>query len=368
MAFAPDRDAEARLAAELAAERAPAPMGSAGITTGPRILRVEPFGGRDAARVVVTLDRPAQHSVDDGPGEGTGGPRTVVELFGVEAGAHAARGVADGILAAWAVEATTRGARLVLDLDGPGSRRVFPLQEPYRLVVDVARTPPGVASPRRVRRIALDPGHGGADPGAVGPRGLREKDVALDNAHRAAPVLAREGLEVLLTRDDDRTVSLEERTARANAFAADLLLSIHCNSADNPRRRGVETYVLDTASDVVANRVAARENAASPGATAELGGILASLRIASHASHSRTLAELLQRAALASLSPYREVHDGGVHPAGFYVLLGARMPGALFETSYLSHPEEEERLRTEAYRQRLADAIVNAVAAYRQGR
>jgi N-acetylmuramoyl-L-alanine amidase len=182
-------------------------------------------------------------------------------------------------------------------------------------------------------------------------------------------VLMREGLTVLLTRDDDRYVPLEERTARANAFGADLFVSIHCNAAENHVRHGIETYVLDTTKDEIASRIAARENATSQAATAEIGSILASLRLADQANHSTHLAELLQRAAMVSLRDgYKDVHDGGVHTAGFYVLVGARMPSVLFETSYISNPAEESRLGLEDYKRRLADAIENAVRAYREGR
>jgi N-acetylmuramoyl-L-alanine amidase len=176
-------------------------------------------------------------------------------------------------------------------------------------------------------------------------------------------------VQVLLTRDDDRHVPLDERTARANAYGADLFISVHCNAAPDRAHRGVETYVLDTSKDEMAGRIAARENATSQAATAELGGILASMRIADQSTRSAKLAELLQRAAMASLrSTYPDVVDGGLHTAGFYVLVGARMPAILFETSYVSNAIDEERLGGDDYKQRLADGIVNAVKAYREGR
>jgi len=140
---------------------------------------------------------------------------------------------------------------------------VFYLPEPYRIVIDIARHPPGAASHghRVIERVVLDPGHGGSDPGAIGPSGVREKDVTLDIARKIAPLLAKDGVSVVLTREDDRFVPLEDRTARANAFGADLFVSIHCNAAENRGRHGVETYVLDTTKDDIASRVAARENA-----------------------------------------------------------------------------------------------------------
>jgi N-acetylmuramoyl-L-alanine amidase len=258
----------------------------------------------------------------------------------------------------------------VLDLDGRAYRRVFYLPEPYRVIIDVARHPPGNAhGPRVVARVALDPGHGGSDPGAIGPAGGKEKDVTLAIAKKVAPALARDGVQVVLTRDEDRSVSLEERTARANAFNADLFISIHCNAAEAHTKRGVETYMLDTARDEMAGRIAARENATTAAAGAEIGSILASMRLADQSARSGRLADLLQRAAMASLrTEYPDTIDGGVRAAGFYVLVGARMPGVLFETSYLSNATEEARLVSDDYEQRLADGIVNAVKAYREGR
>jgi N-acetylmuramoyl-L-alanine amidase len=248
---------------------------------------------------------------------------------------------------------------------------VFHLVEPFRVVVDIARNPPGAAarSPRDISRVCVDPGHGGNDPGAIGAAGVKEKDVTLDIAHKVAAELSKDGLAVVLTRDDDRFVSLEDRTARANASGADLFVSVHCNAAPDRAHHGLETYVLDTTKDDIAARVAARENATSQAATQEIGSILASMRLADQATHSTHLAELLQRAALASIrDKYPRASDGGVKTAGFYVLVGARMPAVLFETSYMSNPTEEELLGGDEYRQRLADGIANAVKAYREGR
>jgi len=339
----------------------------------PQLVRIEQWSGRDAARVVLVLDRPAKFRAGDEAGAGGRLPRTFVELDGVDVGATPRDVAINGIVTRIGAEATSTGARVTLQLDGQAYRKVFYLPEPYRVVVDIARQPPGVAHAagrRSVARVVVDPGHGGYDPGAIGPTGIKEKDVTLDIAHRVAPVLARDGVQVVLTRDDDRFVSLEERTARANAFGADLFISIHCNASETPGKgRGVETYVLDTTRDDISDRVAARENATSQQANLELGSILSSMRLADQASRSTKLAELLQRSALASLRmKFPDVHDGGLHTAGFYVLVGARMPSVLFETSYVSHPVEEQRLATEDYRQRLADAIVNAIKAYREGR
>ncbi len=363
---------EQGLAGEGQLVRAASRGGAASPDAPPHVLRIEQWPGKDTARVVVTLDKMARFRAGDDvlPGGG-GGARTYVDLDGVDLGAGARDIAVDGMVTRLRSYTTTTGSRIALDLDGRGYRRVFFLPEPFRVVIDVARHPP-VASARgkrNVTRVVLDPGHGGSDPGAIGSGGLREKDVTLDVAHRVAPILAKDGILVLLTRDDDRFVKLEERTARANAFEGDLFVSIHCNAAENHAHRGVETYVLDTANGDIAARVAARENATSAGAAADLGAILSTMRMADQATRSNKLAELLQRATVASLAPsYGDIPDSGVHTAGFYVLVGARMPSALFETSYISNPTDEERLGSEDFRKQLADAIANAIRAYREGR
>jgi N-acetylmuramoyl-L-alanine amidase len=228
-----------------------------------------------------------------------------------------------------------------------------------------------------VRRVAVDPGHGGTDSGAVGPTGLREKDVTLDIAHRLAPLLAHElKIETLVTRDDDTYVPLDMRTARANAFHADLFVSIHCNASENPAARGVQTFVLDEARDPegFAARVAARENAPKGKAQAlgnmeEVTAIGMTLNPAEMRASSRHMADLLQRSVLSSLlGRYKDTKDQGVKTAGFFVLVGADMPAVLFETAFISNVEDESRLATADYRQKLADAILNAIRAYKSGK
>lgn len=344
----------------------------AGLSEGvSRLVRVDVWPGDDAARVVVSLDQPASYRVADEVASGGSSAQTFIDLDGVDLGTGSSDLAESGILRRVHAEATRTGSRVVLDLAGHAWRHVFTMPEPFRIVIDVARRPPGALThaPREVSRVVLDPGHGGRDTGAVGPAGIVEKEVTLDIAHRAAGVLVSQGLEILLTRDDDRFVALEERAARANAFAADLFVSIHCNASEGKARHGVETYVLDASRDEIAARVAARENEMTPTASAELAQMLGGLRLADQARHSTQFAHLLQRSATTAIRMrYGEAPAGGVHFAGFYVLVGARMPSALFETSYISNPVEEERLGSVEYRQLLADAIVNAIRAYREGR
>jgi len=165
---------------------------------------------------------------------------------------------------------------------------------------------------------------------------------------------------------------IDLRAARANTFHADLFVSIHCNASENGAARGVQTFVLDEARDPdgLAARVAARENAQKGhGGEALSAAMLSTLDVAATGARSRHVADLLQRAALGSLLPrYPDTKDQGIKTAGFFVLVGADMPAVLFETAFISNPEEEGRLNTADYRQKMADAIVNAVRAYKAGK
>jgi len=344
-----------------------------GELTGPaRVTKIERYAAADAARIVVYLTRAATYKVGF-LDEGSKSPRLFVDIDGATYQGAKAFDVG-GLVARVRVGAEATRTRVVLDLNATAYRHVFYMPEPFRLVIDVSKDPPQVREeaargPRRVRRVVLDPGHGGHDPGASGPSGLREKDVTLDIAHRAAPLIARElGISTLLTRDGDDYVALDERTARANAFQADLFISIHCNATEDGAGRGVMTFVLDDSRDAASTRLAARENDASAEAAAELAGALSRGEGSLSAGRSNHFAELLQRSAIASLSPsYGDIPNSGIKRAGFYVLAGARMPAVLFETSFISNSVGETRFNSGDFRQKIADAIVNAIRAYRDG-
>jgi N-acetylmuramoyl-L-alanine amidase len=336
-----------------------------------RITQIERYPGKEAARIVVFMSAPASFQVGQLAAEPPSGK---ARLF-VDIPAASYTGVTQfdvgGIVERVRVGKQLQGVRVVLDLADSVSEQVFYLPEPFRLVIDVSRA--STLGPRKkdreIQRVVLDPGHGGHDPGATGSQGLREKDVVLDIAHRAAPLIARElGISTLLTRDLDAFVPLDERVARANAFAADLFISIHCNANETHSGRGVMTFVLDNAADASAATVAARENAASLAASAELASAMGRMADARVAAASIHFAELVQKASISAMQPrYPDIRDGGVHRAGFYVLAGARMPAVLFEASFISHPIDEQRLNTPDYRQKLADGLVNAIRAYRDG-
>jgi len=343
-----------------------------------KVVAVEPLSGDDSARVVVRLSGPATFEVGVLGADGAGkNPRLFVDIARAGSRGVARETESTGLVRRVRIGAHAGGTRVVLDLAAVASRRVFYLPDPFRIVIDVgtrvrpAESTAAPGAPREVRRIAIDPGHGGNDAGAVGPTGLKEKDVTLDIAHRVAPLLAHElGVETLLTRDSDAYVPLDLRAARANSFHADLFVSIHCNASENGAARGVQTFILDEARDPdgVAARVAARENA-QRGDAGGIGALLKSLNPAEMAARSRHVADLLQRSALGSLQPrYPDTRDQGVKTAGFFVLVGADMPAVLFETAFISNADEEGRLATADYRQKLADAILNAVRAYKAGK
>jgi len=345
-------------------------------TGGPaRITGVERYPGEESARIVVVLTQPAAFEVGFIPQQGGVDARLFVDVKGAKYKGPLGF-ESTGLVKRVRLGQRPEGTRVVLDLAAPVYRRIFYLPEPFRLVIDVATTPPTEPAPpvatgqRLVRRVVLDAGHGGHDPGATGPNGLREKDVTLDIAHRAAPLLARElGITTLMTRDADEFVALDERTARANAFKADLFVSIHCNASEDAQAHGFMTFVLDDSKDALAAEIAARENAASPAAAAELASVMGQVVDEASLARSVHFAELLQRSAAASLGlEYTGASDRGVRRAGFYVLAGAHMPAVLFEVSFISDETEALRLNTGDYRQKLADAIVNAVRAYREGR
>jgi N-acetylmuramoyl-L-alanine amidase len=216
------------------------------------------------------------------------------------------------------------------------------------------------------RRIVIDAGHGGHDPGTIGAGGVQEKDVVLDVALRVERMVRKElGAEVVMTRSTDVFIPLEERTAIANSKGADLFLSIHANSSRNPQAKGIETYFLNFAADAHAEAVAARENAISAATLKDLQNLVRAIALNSKVDESRDFAASVQEAMVENMRPHNpEVQDRGVHTAPFYVLIGANMPSILAEIAFLSHPEDEKRLKKSDYRERIAASLLEGVRAY----
>jgi len=216
-------------------------------------------------------------------------------------------------------------------------------------------------------RIAIDPGHGGHDPGAKA-RGLTEADLVLSVALKLEKLLLNQpGTEVILTRRTNAYVSLEERTAIANRAGADLFLSIHANASANPAAQGIETYFLNFASSDAAEAVAARENVSSARSMRDLQDIVRAIALNNKVDESRDLARLVQASLHQRLrETSSDVKNLGVKQAPFMVLIGATMPSVLAEVSFITNAKEASRLKTEKYRQHIADALLAAILRYRQ--
>ncbi len=218
----------------------------------------------------------------------------------------------------------------------------------------------------KIGRIVIDAGHGGHDTGTIGPHGIREKDVVLDVALKLGRLLEdRLGAEVVYTRDDDTFIPLETRTAIANQQQADLFISIHANSSDDPSARGVETYYLNFTSSRDALEVAARENAVSEKSIHELQDLVKKIAMKEKIEESRELAVDIQQSlhgGLAAKAP--AIRDRGVKKAPFIVLIGANMPSILAEISFISNPTDEKKLETSDYRQKIAESLYKGISKY----
>ncbi len=218
-----------------------------------------------------------------------------------------------------------------------------------------------------VSRIVLDPGHGGHDPGVNG-NGINESELVLDVSLRLKKLLENQpGMDVVMTRDTDIFIPLDQRTAIANREGADLFLSIHANASRNVKARGVETYFLNFAANPEAEAVAARENSASGQTMHRLPDIVRAITLNNKIDESRDFADAVQKSMVRTLSPRnRELQDRGVKQAPFVVLIGAGMPSVLAEISFVSHKQEGVLLKTTAYRQQIAEALFDAIVKYQK--
>ena len=216
-----------------------------------------------------------------------------------------------------------------------------------------------------VQRIVIDAGHGGHDPGAEA-NGIVEKDLVLDVALRLQKLLeAQPGMEVVLTRDTDQFIPLEERTAIANRANADLFLSIHANASSRKDARGLETYFLNFATNPEAEAVAARENATSSQSMGQLPEILKAIALNTKVAESRELAMMVQTSMVRRLKTQNtSVRDLGVKQAPFVVLIGAQMPSVLAEISFVTNRADASSLKQASSKQRIAQALFDAIVKY----
>jgi N-acetylmuramoyl-L-alanine amidase len=304
--------------------------------------------------------------------------------------------IKDGLLKrARAAQYNKSTVRIVLDIDNMEGYKIFHLYDPFRIVVDVqggerrlspakevvVGEPPtreeivkgqkeGISLAKQlglgVKRIVIDPGHGGKDPGAIGRNGLKEKDIMLKLANLVAERV-REDLncQAILTRGEDVFLPLEKRTAIANMKKADLFISLHVNAHKYGKVQGLETYFLNIALDEDSMNLAARENATSRKNISDLQMILNDLMLNTKINESSRLADFVHKGLVKALRKgYKKVENRGVRQAPFYVLIGAEMPAILVELGYITNSEENRRLKSETYLKRAASGIVKGIDSY----
>ena len=277
--------------------------------------------------------------------------------------------------------------------------QVFPLFDPFRVVLDIfpketAAVPPttlpdqpapaepeekpanlpeptaeGYSMARQlglgIKRVVIDPGHGGEDPGAIGKKGLKEKDVVLAVSAELRTLLAAKGLEVIMTRESDIFIPLENRPVIANQQKADLFVSIHANANRNRKKKGVMAFYLNFSPDPQVNEIAAMENATSTKRIGEMQDTLKKIVQNSKILESRDLAYKIHGNLIKLLSQhYSTVESLGVRGGPFWVLIGGEMPSVLVEISHLSNAQEEERLKSPSYRKQVAAGIYEGILEY----
>jgi len=320
------------------------------------------------SKIVVTLGAPAEYSIVKEPSA------YVVRFRAPVRAPFTEEAYEDPAIA----RVTFSGSDLRILLTAPDIvGDAYRLENPPRIVLDFRKGTapvPGApvpslqpSTPREapgIRTIVIDPGHGGREVGAVGPNGLLEKDVTLAIARKLASALSgKVGARVVLTREDDSVVSLDQRTALANQYKADLFLSVHVNAAVVKGAKGSETYYLSLeASDELARKAAEAENATStPNPNADLNLILWDLAQNAYVGESSRFAQSIQE----ELNAATAVANRGVKQAPFKVLVGATMPAALVEVGFISNPEEEAKLQSEAFQTMMVEALTRAVQRYK---
>jgi N-acetylmuramoyl-L-alanine amidase len=295
----------------------------------------------------------------------------------------------EGLLRKITTSRESQNVRVELEADLIEKYRLMTMYDPFRLVIDMkgamrqpySKLPKSIKAVKRkwknnniadtrpslarqlglgIRKIVVDAGHGGKDPGAIGAGGLKEKDVTLAVAVKLAEKLKRDSFEVVLTRSRDVFLPLEERTAIANTKKGDIFVSIHVNASKSSEKNGVETYILDLTDDEDSMRLAARENATSAAGMSDLQEILAGLLNNTKIEESTLLARAVQKSMTRGL----RLKDRGVRKAPFYVLTGALMPAILAEVSFITNPVEAGKLRDDRYLEVIAGQLAAGLAEY----
>jgi len=343
--------------------------------------------GDGTTRIVLDLDRRVDYTFEDvGEGEKeNASPDLQIEVLGstVKSGVTRELTVKDGLVKGIRLEDQATGdVRTVIEFDRNVTYSVFPLASPDRVVIDVKRyEAPAITEKKpkddnagttkvpvssNIKIIVIDPGHGGRDPGAVGPTKYYEKTANLKIAKNLKKYLEeRLKLTVYMTRDSDLYLSLKDRTAFANKHNADLFISVHNNASKSRSPYGISTYYLAITSDERALGVAARENNTTVEKLSELDYILTDLMVSAHRNESSLLSKFVQEGMVNSVkTKYDQIKNIGVCQGPFWVLVGAQMPSILMECSYISNKREELRLKDDEYLTLLSEGIFRGVERY----
>ncbi len=397
------KKARARASAKKSVKQTKLNQESVEITGAPsQVQEMRYWSNPDYTRIAVTLDREAKFEYHQLPPnrEKEVPPRLYVDISGTRMGPGVKDiPIGDGLLkTARAGQFRQDTVRIVLDLDSIKDYKIFTFSNPFRIIIDVmgerkteisrAKEPilaplPDTAAIKpapaeegvkavkkpaigKIRRIVVDPGHGGHDPGAQGAKGTREKDIVLQIALRLAHKLREElGLDVVLTRSTDVFIELQERTAIANKVGADLFVSIHANASLNRNASGIETYYLNLAKTEKVAQLAAKENGTSLEKVSILQAVLFDLMANYKLNDSAHLADDVQKAVYRKVGgSYSGVKNLGVKQGPFYVLVGATMPSILVETAFVSNDREEARLNDPNYQELTAEGIFEGIKEY----
>lgn len=368
----------------------------AGGTSDKVVKSIRHFAASDYTRVVIDLNKPTEfmkHWLRENP-EFNKPPRLFIDLQtdSIDASIPKEIDIKDGLLRSVRWAPNRPGVtRIVLDSDNVKDFTVFAMSNPDRIVIDVSnqgidnKQPETLRTAERnitndrdlskttlasvfglkVRRIVIDAGHGGKDPGAS-YYGLKEKDIVLDIALELERLFKQNtDLEVHLTRRTDVFIPLEERTAIANRLKADIFVSVHVNASRNKNSSGLETFVLNVTKDQSALEVAAAENMATEKSMSDLQGILKDIMLNSKLEESLLLAAKAQESLTQSVyGTANHKNNRGVKQAPFYVLVGAKMPSILVEAGFISNREEAEMLKSSAHRKKIAYGIFQGLQNY----
>ena len=360
----------------------------------PHVSGIRHWSSPDSSTVVLDLEEQVQYE----PHRLAGPDRIYFDLHDTQLAPELANksiDVGDGLINRIRVAQPVAGmTRIVLETKADTNFSARLEANPYRLIVEVRKTgthpkasvslfppegekaklevvvPPPTKEDLQLRariptmRIVVDAGHGGWDLGTVGRRGLLEKDLVLEIAQRLGKLLqSRLGADVIYTRQDDNYIPLDERAEMANTAQADLFISVHANYSDLPSARGVETYYTNTFSAPGSKEAGTKD--ADSHSVAAAGPTLAPADLHDRVDHSRRLAASVQRALYGGLSAKNPgLRDRGIKEAGFVVLTESAMPGILAEVSFVSSPTDEQKLRSDGYREQIAEALYKGIARY----